>query len=70
METEVPVEVVSVDYTCDRCITGHMRPNGVSTHSPVTYPHVCTSCGHRASLDKRYPDIIYRIPETPVPRAN
>jgi hypothetical protein len=71
MESETPVEVLCLDYTCDKCERGRMRPDGVSPPSqPVTYPHKCTVCGHTASLHKRYPDIIYRIAETTVALLN
>lgn len=66
MEIESPVEVLSLEYVCDACHRGRMRPirgkgESVLAAPAVTYPHQCGECGHVAHLSKLYPDIIYRM---------
>jgi len=65
MEVESPVEVLSLEYVCDNCQRGRMRPvrdtgSSALAAPAVTYPHRCGECGHVAHLGKLYPDIIYR----------
>lgn len=66
MEIESPVEVLSLEYVCDDCHRGRMRPirdlGSSALASPaMTYAHRCGECGHVAYLSKLYPDIIYRM---------
>ena len=54
-ETFQPVTPLFVNYECDRCETV-MKPTGETYQvSPPLYPHVCPSCGFRASLKDVYP---------------
>lgn len=44
METKEEVKTFQVDYTCDKCGVGKMRPSGnVLTTYPVQYPHYCNN---------------------------
>lgn len=74
MEIETPVEVLSLEYLCDRCHRGRMRPvRDPGTAGPLPagpYQHECRECGHAAALSKLYPDIIYRMAETTVALLN
>ena len=73
METETPVEVLSLEYVCDHCHRGKMRPvrNAEPMFClPAPYPHFCGECGHLANLSKLYPDIIYRVATTTVSLLN
>jgi hypothetical protein len=52
------VETVKVDYTCDSCSEGKMRPTGMAlTSYPMQYPHKCEKCEHEATYDVNYPYI-------------
>ena len=72
MEIETPVEVLSVEYECDQCQRGRMRPVRDTPSAPrsAPYPHRCGECGAVAQLSKLYPDIIYRIANTTVALLN
>lgn len=44
METKKEVKTIQVDYTCDKCGIGKMRPSGnVLTTYPPQYPHFCNN---------------------------
>jgi len=74
MEIETPVEVLSLEYVCDHCHRGKMRPvrqdGPLPAGHPATYKHTCGECGHEALLQKLYPDIIYRMAHTTVALLN
>ena len=73
METETPVEVLSLEYVCDHCHRGRMRPvrEPDATLVPkAPYRHRCGECGHVCELSKLYPDIIYRVASTTVSLLN
>ena len=60
-EIEYPVKAHEIDYTCDECGEGLMRPTGASLMtSPPYYPHVCTVCRKVENFrDTRYPYTVY-----------
>lgn len=49
-------ECVAVDYICDKCGEGRMRPDGhvLQTDYPQ-YQHVCNKCGHKHFFGQKYP---------------
>mgnify|MGYP003507846415 CR=1 FL=1 len=61
METRKVVVPIQVDYQCDKCEEGVMRPTGVvKPMSPPLIVHRCTKCGHEDTYrNKRYPYIVY-----------
>jgi hypothetical protein len=60
-EVEREVCTFKVDYRCDHCPDGVMRPTGiVYDNVPPQYPHYCTTCGHTATFPQRYPRIVTR----------
>ena len=66
MEIENPVITKQVDYICDACGEGKMRPNGVSLLcSPAKFPHICNSpnCSEMQNFKCTYPKIIYVVGE-------
>lgn len=61
-ETRQPVQPVEVDYTCDQCGEGKMRPTGeVLTSYPPKHPHCCDKCGARQTFtDVCYPHVTFK----------
>lgn len=50
-----------VEYLCDACRKGTMRPTGmVLTSHPPQYPHRCTACDASMTSLKQYPCIEWR----------
>lgn len=44
MEFKEEVKTIQVDYTCDKCGVGKMRPSGnVLMTYPAQYPHFCNN---------------------------
>jgi hypothetical protein len=63
-EVEREVSTFKVDYRCDHCPDGVMRPTGiVYDNVPPRYPHYCTACGHTETFSYRYPMIVTRTKE-------
>ena len=62
-EVENEVKVFEVNYICDKCGIGKMKPTGEAQLSdPPQYPHKCTHCGHTESyFNNMYPIIRYQI---------
>lgn len=57
---QTPLRTVRVDYRCDKCDTGHMRPTGVMLLSnPPKFPHRCTECDALQTFTEKYPTIQY-----------
>lgn len=56
------VKQVEIDYTCDACGTGKMRPTGATLmSSPPKHPHKCNSCGAEQTFrGVKYPHLTYR----------
>lgn len=60
-ETTAPLEVVEVDYVCDACGTGRMRPAGTMLLTdPPKWPHQCSHCGDEKVFGTKYPTVGYR----------
>jgi hypothetical protein len=61
METHTKVESFEIDYRCDECGEGMMRPTGRCMESyPPQYPHSCTVCkATKTFTNKRYPHIVH-----------
>lgn len=50
-----------LDYRCDSCGKGNLRPTGVMLLSdPPKWPHACTECGAQQTFDTKYPAFVYR----------
>lgn len=59
-QMKTPVQTVRVDYVCDKCREGVMRPlNIMLTVYPPLYPHRCTHCDAEKTLWETYPYIDY-----------
>lgn len=57
-ELKVEVKPVEVDYGCDQCGKGMMRPTGIALLSnPVKYPHKCSICGYEMIFLVKYPSV-------------
>jgi len=65
MEITYDVKVVRKDYMCPKCMTGWLRPTGVTNFiigtSSTLYEHKCTNpnCNYTELFDKLYPYIDY-----------
>lgn len=55
------IKVIGVDYVCDKCGIGKMRPTGICLDSnPPQYPHECENCGHVINMwNVTYPTTRY-----------
>lgn len=49
-------DCIAVDYVCDKCNEGRMRPNGnvLQTDYPQ-YEHTCNKCGDKKHYGCKYP---------------
>lgn len=61
----MPLQPVRVDYGCDVCGEGHMRPMGTRFMGDMRFPHRCDKCGAPGSFDEAYPVVRYE-PIAPV----
>lgn len=60
MENKKPVNVYLIEYLCDACNIGYMRPTGkVLLTYPPTYEHRCTHCDVHNNFGIDYPRIEY-----------
>lgn len=51
---------VQVDYICDTCGEGELKPTGAMKLSyPPLYTHKCSKCNEVFDLKKTYPSIEY-----------
>ena len=51
-----PVCCALVDFICDRCHQGRMRPTGHGTGTePVVHEHACSECGAVMLMTAVYP---------------
>jgi len=60
------VRTKQVEYWCDECGRGVMRPMGVmlvQLSNPPRYEHRCPLCGAVANLSRQYPSIEYEYLE-------
>jgi hypothetical protein len=56
----VKVRTVKVEYVCDACGQGTMKPTGfVYDILPPDYLHKCNKCGKSDCFNKDYPYIRY-----------
>lgn len=59
-EREFQIENYGVEYVCDACNSGTMRPK-LDCHalltSPLRFTHQCGECGAEQDLTDRYPTI-------------
>lgn len=55
-ETIILQAPILVDYDCDECGEGKMRPTeSYFTSTQTDFWHACTKCEHQVFLKKRYP---------------
>jgi len=60
-----PIRPIRVDYKCDKCNVGYMRPNGKMIHAIYTsqyrveFVHICTHCGVDQKFTEKYPTVRY-----------
>lgn len=58
-EVKKEVKNYKVNYVCDSCCAGLMKPTGLSlTSYPEQYEHYCKNCGDKQSFLDRYPKTI------------
>ena len=63
-ETKRRVIPICVDYICDKCGEGRMRPGNTYLPTyPVQYPHECDRCGNVQTFLCKYPRIEYEETE-------
>lgn len=63
MEETKDVKTVKVDYKCDVCKEGYLRPTGTCfTSNPPQYPHKCNNpkCDAGNTFNFTYPYIDYK----------
>lgn len=62
-EKETELRTFRVKMFCD--CGGEMKPTGMvlSSHPPQ-FPHQCSLCGMRATYDKSYPHLEYKVVES------
>lgn len=59
-------KAVEVDYVCDVCKKGRMRPTGIILERlPPLYVHKCNKCGQGMNLYCTYPTIRFATTGTP-----
>lgn len=52
-------EVKIVEYICDQCHAGKMKPTNIAlTSMPPKYEHICPYCNGKANLEHTYPRTI------------
>lgn len=57
-EYKMPVRAVEVDYRCEKCSQGHMRPTGVKFLATSNrYEHRCSNCKETEVFEVNYPFI-------------
>lgn len=63
-ELSKEVRTYEVNYICDVCGKGKMRPTGAMLASnPPQYPHRCNVCGAKNVFGRQYPQIAYGVGE-------
>ena len=58
MEKKIAVQQYQIDYDCDDCKEGMMRPIGniIEGSDPPLYPHICNNCGEKeVNFEVMYP---------------
>ena len=57
---QMPIRPILVDYKCDKCGNGYMRPSGIClTSNPPQWPHRCTNCDAHMNFTEKYPTVRY-----------
>jgi hypothetical protein len=61
-EEQTEVKVYMVEYRCDKCGNGYLKPTGsMLASSPPWYPHECDFCGDISKFHKeKYPLTRYK----------
>ena len=55
-EMKTAVRTFKIDYVCDECGEGRMRPSGfVYDTNPPSYVHACNKCGNGGEFSWQYP---------------
>lgn len=55
-ERSYQVLPVGIEYVCDKCSYGTMKPNGtILTSLPPKYGHECDNCSASEYFTKQYP---------------
>lgn len=56
-EEKYKVNTYEIDFKCDVCRTGYMRPTGeILTTFPAQFPHRCNHCGAEMTVrEHTYP---------------
>jgi hypothetical protein len=63
MEVTNEVKTINIDYKCDKCNEGYMRPTGtVFPTNPPQIPHKCNNslCNESKTFNLYYPYIDYK----------
>jgi hypothetical protein len=59
---QTPVRPIQVDYQCEKCDDGRMRPTGQTLMSdPPQFPHKCTNCENTITFNEKYPTVRYAL---------
>lgn len=63
MEKEFLVKPIAIKYICNFCKEGEMEPTGENDWSLdiPKFKHRCNKCGEELFLDKKYPQIKYKL---------
>lgn len=63
MEQKILIKSIKIDYCCDICNIGYMRPTGINNPKfPSEYQHMCNNltCNHIQNfIETNYPYIMY-----------
>jgi hypothetical protein len=60
-EREAEVKTFVIQYICDTCNTGVMKPQELMlTVHPPLYCHKCDNCEATKNFDEKYPRVVYR----------
>jgi hypothetical protein len=63
---EEVIETIEIDYVCDKCCEGRMRPLPLSevvwadSSDDQLFRHSCNRCGHEFPFKVCYPTLAYR----------
>ena len=59
---QTPLRPIQIDYHCDECEHGLMRPVGhMLMTDPPQFEHKCTECGYLMVFNERYPTVRYAL---------
>lgn len=66
---ENAIETIELDYECDQCHEGKMRPipnhcvDWSDSSQDAMFKHTCNCCGYAFSFKVKYPTLAYRKKE-------